>query len=709
MAEKLGNNYPNPLDNFRSYSYHFILTAASTTEAFRKMIGEGDSGRSYLSAISSKSLGDSFKVGGQTAYLLVDTRRFSQYTITGVEMEHVYGTGPIQNPTVPVASTVVKLLDSTGLSFFDFMMDMFRNKMQTSALSAFFLLTIMFVGHKDDGTTETISTCHIPLVLLLMSFTFTHRGSEFDIEFMELEGAAARKGPLSQLNYVGKITTVSTKEKGANTVGELVDDLEQQLNKQSLAYYQKYTNDAFKSGADKKKLGKLVQYMITVPEDPKQNWKEFKVTNANRSVNTEQMPLASTAESSAGESKAAEQPAGENKSKYSTISFSNTTPISDVIKMILESSEEYMALASTEKRKSGTAIASKTVISITSDDTSYVVHFDVYPHFLPKTTDDGKIVAGSSSKNVIGSAGAVKNLITYDYIYTGKNSHILDLKIEYGPESAIALDTDLELGKARFNSNANAGQNSSKVNKESVGAPKTKSFSPQIRPGDPIFIPMPTKDEMNNNSSQFNEELGNDKSKNAFKVRQEYNQTYASLHFLSSINLDMTIRGNPNIIRKFADRPTRGGFQPHDAIVSEQTLNAFVSKGQQEADSTFIKSVESGIISSKQKYIKSYVQPRIEAYSKTNKGNDSLLNNIDISVSPLFIKLNLLAPNVDWAGSFKEGQPMFTNKFFFNGPYQCLFIKTSFSSGDFSHSLSMIPYDISGDYITSGDSQKTKG
>lgn len=708
MAEKLGNNYPNPLDNFRSYSYHFILTASSTTEAFRKMVGEADGGRSYLSAISSKKLGESFRVGGQTAYLLVDTRRFSQYSITGVEMEHVYGTGPIQNPSVPVATTKVKLIDSTGLSFFDFLMNMFRVEMQTSALSAFFLLSIIFVGHRDDGTTETISTCSIPLILLLMSFNFTHRGAEFDIEFMELEGAAAKRGPMAQMDFVGKITSISTKEEGSNTVGELINDLEQKLNKQSLAYYQKYTNDAFAAGTDRKKLGKLVQYMITVPEDPKYNWKEFKVTNANRSANPEQMPLASTAQATA-QQPASQQPTSGNTPKYSMIAFSNTTPITGVIKMILESSQEYMELASTERRKSGTAIASKTVISITSDDTSYIVHFDVYPHFLPKAVDDGKVTAGSAVKNVAGSASSVKNLITYDYIYSGKNSHILDLKIEFGPESSIALDTDLELGRARFNSNANAGQNSSNVNKESVGAAKTKSFSPQIRPGDPIFIPMPTKDEMNNNSSQYNEQLGNDKAKNAFKVKQEYNQTYATLHFLSSINLDMTIRGNPNIIRKFADRPTRGGFQPHDAIVSEQTLNAFVSKGQQDADSNFIKSVENGIISSKKKYIQSYVQPRIEAYTKTSKGTDSLLNNIDVTVSPIFVKLNLLAPNVDWTGAFVENQPMFTNKFFFNGPYQCLFIKTSFSSGEFTHVLSMIPYDISGDYTQSGDSKKTKG
>jgi len=133
-------DYSNPLDSFRSYSYHFILTAGSTTETFRRMIGGG--GRALLSAIQSKKLGDEFQVDGNSAYLIVDTRRFSQYSITDVEMEHIYGTGDKNNPTVPANSMKVRLIDTTGLSFFSFMMDLFRNKLKTSRLSAFFIRRI---------------------------------------------------------------------------------------------------------------------------------------------------------------------------------------------------------------------------------------------------------------------------------------------------------------------------------------------------------------------------------------------------------------------------------------------------------------------------------------------------------------------------------------------------------------------------------------
>lgn len=695
------NNYPNPLDRFRSYSYHFVMTAASTTEAFRKMVG--NEGRGMFAAISSKMLGDEFTVDGEKGYLIVDTRRFSQYTITDVEMEHIYGTGSVSNPTVPTGTMKVKLTDSTGLSFFDFLMDLFRNKIKSSYASSFFLLSILFVGHRDDGTTETISTCHIPLILLFMSFTFTHRGSEFDIEFMEIEGAG-RRGSMKQLNNLGGITSVSSKDNGANTVGELIDNLEMQLNEQSLHFYQKYVNSAVKSaGGDALKLGKLVQYMITIPSDAKNNWSQFKINTASKASNKEtQFTIANV--------KPSEEPAFYNAmgdfsnaaaastttSSYSTISFSRTAQITDIIKMILETSTEYLELASQKRRQEGTAVTSKIVTSITSDQTTYIVHFDVYPHFMPKEQkNESTVKPGATTKMVVGSASQIKNLITYDYIYSGKNSHILDLKIQYGPESAMALNSTLEIGAPRFSKIAGEGHNANKVKSESTGAAKTVDVMALMRPGDPVFVPIPTKEEMNSNTSQRTEYLGNEKAAEALKAKQEYHQTYAMLHFISSIEMDMTIRGNPDIIRKFADRSARGGFQPHYQIISAQQLNDFVGKSQETADVNFVKYVAGAVQTSKQSYIKNFVQPRIAAVDKSSTPSGTLMNNIDVTVSPLFVKLNLLAPDINWPGEFK-GKDMFTNKFFYNGPFMTLFIKTSFSGGEFKHNLSLIPYNVDG-------------
>ena len=70
------NSYPNPLDHFRSYSYQFIMTLSSTTEAFRSMIGTGDGSAPLFDIVNqAKTPGDELTMGnGQRAWLVMDTR-----------------------------------------------------------------------------------------------------------------------------------------------------------------------------------------------------------------------------------------------------------------------------------------------------------------------------------------------------------------------------------------------------------------------------------------------------------------------------------------------------------------------------------------------------------------------------------------------------------------------------------------------------------
>src|SRR5271167_2145916 len=255
-----GQNYPNPLDNFRTYSYHFILTLSNTTQAFIDQIGGGTNSTSQsnsnqpsplLSAVLSATapgqkihVGGQNGVGGSDVWLILDTRRFSQYSVTEWTMHHTYGTGDRVNPTTPVATHTMQLIDTTGISFFNLLMDLFRNKVKSTRFSAFFLLAIMFVGHKDDGTTETISTSYIPMTILTMGLSFNASGSTFDMSFLETEGGQARGGAgTDQLNYVGDAKAFTT-ENFANTVGGMLDAFEKQLNVKSLDFFQKYANAA---------------------------------------------------------------------------------------------------------------------------------------------------------------------------------------------------------------------------------------------------------------------------------------------------------------------------------------------------------------------------------------------------------------------------------------------------------------------------------
>lgn len=711
------NNYPNPLDNFRSHSYNFILTIANTTEALRKMIDQASNGgSSYIQAVNSATLGEAIDLGGDSAYLLLDTRRFSQFSVSNFEMSHKYGTGSPANPTVPIALSKMKVVDSTGITFMNFLMDIMRNKIQSTRASAFFMLTVIFNGHTDEHPqqTHTISTCFIPMLLINLHFEFTSTGSLYDLEFAEVEGNPGSAMP--QMVDLGDVQAVST-ENTTNTLNGMLQALEDRLNVRSMQFYQKYNNEAYERSSvqDKKnfsKAGKLVQYMITIPDD----WKNYRINTAGKSQNVEQVFLTKSAEKNkanaqtqqalddkvdqAKKSGDEKQIAAAQKERASYHSFSYTTSILDAIKIILESSKEYLDMGSEEKKKNGTAVLHKTLVSVTSDANTYMVHYDIYPYYAPKV-DGGNVVktgdGGKGAKKL--SNGDIANLITYDYLFSGRNSHVLDLKIDFAPTAAVALDMDLDLGQQRFAENASTGQKQEKI--KDTGQQTTSEFNPLLRPGEPIFIPMKTKDQQTNFSNMSTEEYKKDEANQLIKAKQEHMNTLAVLHFVASMHSQITVRGNPNIIRKYADRNVRGGIPKHPTTVSSpDTLRALRTADASKVEDLFNKEIKGRLSSEKSQYIANYVAPRIKDNLTKSQGTDPLLHGSDVATTPLFMKVNIFAPNLDNLGNQLDGG-LYTNKFFYDGVYMVLQIFTEFNGGTFRHTMNLIPYDLDGSFSKS--------
>lgn len=701
-------NYANPLDDFRSYSYHHILTIGNTSEAFRKMVTPFNGKSRVLSAVDGVSIGEKIDIEDAPVYLLVDTRRFSQFSITEVEMEHVYGTGPVSNPSVPAGTMRVKLVDTTGLSFFNFLSDVLRNKLKTTKSSAFFLLTIVFVGHRYDGTTETISICNIPLLLMLMGFKFSSSGTIFDIEFMETEGSAQRGASFDQINSCGTVRSVTT-EGGPATVGQMMLNFEKQLNIQSLEFYQKYQNEALGSTKEKTtntkepRIGKLVQYMITLPNSEPYNWADnLKINIGNASKNDEITFYNPSAPANVEDPFYSTKPQNGILSSgifnpVFTLAVSKTATIADVIKKILESSEYFLKLASAETIKTNNGLTCKIITNVTSNENTYLIHYDIYPVTIPKQ------VSGQKS-DTIGSEVNGLNLIYYDYIFTGKNSHIKDLDIIYKPESAVALDTELDIGSNRFRRNAEQGNTKSDVKASSKGAEKSKDISYLLRPNDPIFPPIITGDQQKNNNSNRNENVSTDAAIESFRLKQEYVRNLAFFHFVSSMDLDMTIRGNPNLLRKYADREERGGIAPHGSIIDTQVLESFYKQDVKTAASNYASSISERLGTAKKQYYAEYYLPRLKKImSAQPQSSDQLLGKGDITTSPIFVELNIRAPNVDNTGNTIANAPLYTDKFFYNGPYMVLFIKHSLINGEFTQNMNLIPFDVNGQFSTSGD------
>lgn len=720
--------YDNPLDKFKTYSYHFVMTVASTTGAFKKMVD--NNGKNLLSTVSSVSLGEEIKLGNESAYLIVDTRRFSQYSITSVEMEHMYGTGPASNPSVPSSEMKIKLIDTTGLTFFSFLMKVFKEKLRTTRASAFFLLSIVFTGHRDDGTVETISTCHIPLTLLQLDFTFTSQGAEFNLEMLETLGAPQNGSTSQQIAFLGNVSSITTQDQPAgNTLGGLIDDLEYRLNLQSFEHFLKYKNEALAGVSNKnKQVGKLVQYMITMPSLERFNWRQFKCTRAAQSkvpertlqtANRRPQSGQTLAEHQEAERKAKEQQAAQtaqqvkadqNKTEikvtdaYSQISFPGLSTIPNAIKTILESSIEFTDLMSEQNLKNGQAISYKLITSLTADKSTYLIHYDIFPYFnqLHKSAD--KTVAGQSGRKNLDLDNA-NEFIQYNYIFTGKNTHIKDMKIEFSPAAAMALDTNVDLGRSRAADMAARGQTKSAVEGGSGGATKTVESNILIREDDPIFIPLKTAAQQNNNSGDKTETTNPADGQKSLQSQQEYASSMAKFNFLSALMLELSIRGNPKWIEKFSNCKERG-LPNHPSIISSDILSSL--SGIEDITKKYNDSkVGQNLASAKIAYIKEFVEPKILAVIDRKAGaNDPLLNGRDPAVTAPLIKVNIKAPNVDIMGNHNQMRneqgvnmnldgtnALFTASPFYSGPYRLLQLRTTLTGGDFTQHLTLMPAD----------------
>lgn len=713
----------NPLDEFTSYSYHFVMSVTDTTTAIGKMLDQSNASisssgqNSYLSKVlACKRPGETIPLGDDDrAWLLVDTRRFSEYQITSLDMEHVYGAGTAENPSVPSNTMNVQVVDTTGMSFFNMLMTLFREDIKSARLSCFFMISIVFVGHRPDGSVENtiVATCHIPAILLLMQFAVDHRGSVYDMVFMENDGGVASGSNMEAINSMGNVTAINTEASQSSALGDLIQALEDKLNKSSIEFYKNYRNASIQHGANPADVtGKLVQYMITIPDE----WKSFICKQATKAQNIPQLYLIEGA--GVGEDSTEEERAEfvnkvritEDHRSAVSVSFSPNTTITQAVMHILMSSKDVLDLASAEKREAGEATLFKTVMNVTSDKSTYVVHIDVIPHKYPKanslavqtlqSSQPTTGVTANSSTRISQGTDTPKNIIVYDYIFTGKNSHILNLNIKYMPESVIALDSGIEVGRNRFQSMSAAGGNS-QTNMQAAAAPErnTSTFAPTIRPNDPIIPGVKTVHQKTNNAAADTESTDRRDAADQGRALNEHTITTAYLHFISSMELAMTIRGNPNILRKHADRQTKGGQPPHPSVIDSTQLKAINDASIQNIDQIFADIVQRPLRSAKDLYFNTYVKPKIESANSTTQAVAQ--NGPDLMASPLFFKVNIKAPNIDFRTgqtAIRDGQQqeMYTNEFFFDGPYLSISVKTHFESGNFTHDVQLIPYVLNG-------------
>ncbi len=611
----MATNIYNPLDDFQSYSVHYVLLACRTTEVAKTFASEKpESMTEALAAIDRvQALGGSVNYQGRDGdiFLVLDTRRFSQFTVENLKYDvYVNGLHTGDSPANLAADLSMTILDSAGISFAHFMQWIIDDRLKTNYDGLIFMLRTIFVGHLETGETRTVSTETIPMHLNTMEIDLNYAKGAYTLEFMPNMNF--------DVNRHGRFLTVSnatTYNSSASTVVEMVASLEAELNRLS----QKYYDDV--QAIMGKKYGRRVRYQITLPA----SWAPYKMQgpsqgNAPETIwqTVDKQTKKTEAETSAAKAES-----------YTSVNAGIT--IDKALDAILKQSPDIAELGNYKSslNAEGEVVFFKYLIGLTTDDDTLCVHVDVIEFKVPHLIFDETTVKSSTVSQLESDWYTVdpqtgkrtpKDLIEYDFIFTGKNKDILnfDMKIQ---DFQFLLASNLRIGDGAMREVSDNADQPPKLN---AGANDVNSLL-YSREYDPLFMPMQTQAALDN-LKQYKTRDKAEADKAGAKY-QQYLRNLSMFYAGSPIVTTITIKGNPLIMHKF----NMGTILEHPKTSGGSTLSSS-NDYRTNLEAMLLKS-SNGVFS---RDGDAFVLKR------------SPLSSRSYATSPVFAKINVKGPNVDF-------------------------------------------------------------
>lgn len=180
----------NPLLNYSSYTYGFVLAALAPEEynsLVRKTADFSISGYKPKNVIIASA-------GRNSAQLPRDPRFTKDFYITDLKMNTVVGMNA-RSRSSNVTDLSFKIVEPLGVSFFDRLYEMssqlgFKNYLEIS-----YLLIIEFFGYNDDGTPDQSTdlkshTKLLPIKIAKVKMSVTASGAEYDVQAVPYNHAA---------------------------------------------------------------------------------------------------------------------------------------------------------------------------------------------------------------------------------------------------------------------------------------------------------------------------------------------------------------------------------------------------------------------------------------------------------------------------------------------------------------------------------------
>jgi len=641
----------NPLDRFRSYAYHHILVAAGSTEAIRAFTtGEGE-------VLKNLKLGQTAGGQGSEYYLVFDTRKNSFFSITDVSYTSSAFANTSRMSNTIYSTVDMQIVDSTGMTLVNYLKWLQDNGLKTSLYKMVFMLKTIFVGHTYDGKTETVYQDAIPMVLKNMVLNPSHQGSQISASFCPITN-----GAVYFMEDYSRTFDIPSVFSSTGKLSDALKNLQLVLNYNSRQWFQKLQLEITKNDETKKEqpslgYGKLVQYMITIPDD----WESFSVLGIfDRMTETVFKKIG------------IKNPVTPSGVKIG-FTVNPKTEILDLIEQILKQSTDVQKLASNENVKKGFIRTYKIIPTVTSDETTVVIHFDIVNFTIPKIEDDsnkteGKDQVGKTSAFVKPKSDSDSNVFTFDYLFTGKNADILNFDLKMNNIN-LAIADDLIIGDK--SSQESAKDQKDKETDEAKTVKKTVLLN--VKEKDPILPPFKTLSQAQNVSWSTETDSRSD----VVKSRQQFIQNMSKIYAACSQDLILKIRGNPDLYKRFTDST----LMPH---VKSIDFNSF-SDGKYVTSEAFLSTVEKG---------SAFAQSEEVMYKEALKKRTAEMGVAELqqsekisSLLPLYVKVNIKLQNVDLIADHFDTSFKPYDKFWYDGYYIVRKIVHHFSKGEFHQEL----------------------
>ena len=558
----------NPLLDYASYTYNFIL-AALTPKEYNELSAKNqiyyNTGYKPNNVIIASASRQNMQLKRQERFL-------KDFYITDMKFTTVVGMNA-RTRASNLAEMQFKIIEPMGVSFFDRLYDMAKDLGFKNYLEIPYLLIIEFMGYRDDGTPDESSklksqTKFLPIKLAKIKLQVTSAGSEYDVNAIPYNHAAflTSEHGSAQANFQIAAKTIGeffAEKDGDSLVNKYMEDqreldkrveslkrvredlgidatdadIRNAINEERLTHAKKYHNaqsyaqalNAFERAAfNLKATGAVNTYRFDIAPEI-----------ANSAI-VEFAKLPATRASFGNKDAARNKDQNTENSQDGLFAINAGTSNIDVINMVMKNSS-YIR----DQIKDLPVKGNEDPLAIAEKANKPLKWFKIIPSVKIHDYDEKRNIYSkeityhikpyliANTKSPLVPKNIVRNFMReYKYIFTGDNRDILDLQIEF--DALYYTMATIDKNKwAYLNSSPGSAVDTIKV--------LSRNSS------DPVFQPLKTTP-VSSNAPMQSGDASIDSSK-GIAVSDLWNSIYGSAKG-DMININLKILGDPRYIKQ---------------------------------------------------------------------------------------------------------------------------------------------------------------